>query len=76
MDQFSALRFTLYIPIQRPFQIVRVDIMELLETERGIKYVIVFQDFLTKWPEGKTTGSVACVSFSVEEKVLPVEAHR
>ena len=35
------------IPVQRPFQIFGVDIME---TERGNCYVIVFQDILTKWP--------------------------
>jgi len=38
------------IPVQRPFQILGVDIMELPTTERGNRYVIVFQDFLTKWP--------------------------
>ena len=38
------------IPVQKPFQIMGVDIMELPVTERGNKYVIVFQDFLTKWP--------------------------
>ena len=38
------------IPVQRPFQIFGVDIMELPITERGNRYVIVFQDFLTKWP--------------------------
>ena len=38
------------IPVQKPFQIVGVDIMELPITEKGNKYVIVFQDFLTKWP--------------------------
>ena len=38
------------IPVQRPFQIFGVDIMELPVTERGNRYVIVFQDFLTKWP--------------------------
>ena len=38
------------IPVQKPFQIIGVDIMELPITERGNKYVIVFQDFLTKWP--------------------------
>ena len=27
-----------------------VDIMDLPRTERGNKHVIVFQDFLTKWP--------------------------
>ena len=38
------------IPVERPFQIVGVDVMELPKTERGNKYVIVFQDLATKWP--------------------------
>ena len=38
------------IPVQRAFQIVGVDIMELLKTEAGNRYVVVFQDFLTKFP--------------------------
>ena len=38
------------IPVQRPFQIVGVDVMELPVTRKGNKYVVVFQDFLTKWP--------------------------
>ena len=38
------------IPVQRPLQVVRVDIMELPLTEAGNKYVFVFQDYLTKWP--------------------------
>ena len=38
------------IPVQRPFQVVGVDIMELPLTEAGNKYVLVFQDYLTKWP--------------------------
>ena len=38
------------IPVQRPFQILEVDIMELPVMQQGNQYVIVFQDFLTKWP--------------------------
>ena len=38
------------IPVQRPFQIWGVDVMELPRTAKGNKYVIVMQDFLTKWP--------------------------
>ena len=38
------------IPVSRPFQILGVDIMDLPRTERGNKHVILFQDFLTKWP--------------------------
>ena len=36
------------IPVQRPFQIVGTDIMELPKTTRGNRYVLVFQDYLTK----------------------------
>jgi len=35
------------IPVELPFQIVGVDIME---TANGNRRVIVFQDFFTKWP--------------------------
>ena len=38
------------IPVSRPFQIFGVDVMDLPLTERGHKHVVVFQDFLTKWP--------------------------
>ena len=38
------------IPVQRPFQISGIDIMELPKTSAGNKYVIVLQDFPTKWP--------------------------
>ena len=38
------------IPVQRPFQIFGVNIMELPITKSGNRYVIVFQDFLMKWP--------------------------
>lgn len=38
------------IPVSRPFQILGVNLMELPKTRRGNKYVIVFQDYLTKWP--------------------------
>ena len=38
------------IPVKRPFQIWGIDIMELPKTARRNKYVIVMQDFLTKWP--------------------------
>ncbi len=38
------------IPVQRPFQILGMDIMELPKTESGNKYAIVMQDLFTKWP--------------------------
>ena len=38
------------IPVSRPFQIIGVDVMEMPTTDQGNRYVLVFQDFLTKWP--------------------------
>ena len=38
------------IPVQRPFQILGLDIMDLPATEQGNKHVVVFQDYFTKWP--------------------------
>jgi len=38
------------IPVQRAFQILGVDVMDLPKTEMGNYHVVVFQDFLTKWP--------------------------
>ena len=36
-------------PVQRPFQLVGIDIMDLPKTKDGNKHVLVLQDFLTKW---------------------------
>ncbi len=38
------------IPVKRPFQIVGVDILDLPRTVDGNKHMIVFQDYLSKWP--------------------------
>ena len=38
------------IPVQRLFQVIGLDLMELPVTSQGNRYVVVFQDFLTKWP--------------------------
>ena len=38
------------IPVERVFQIIGVDIMDLPLTANGNRHVVVFQDFLSKWP--------------------------
>ena len=38
------------IPVDCPFQIIGVDIMELPLITNGNRYAIVFQDLFTKWP--------------------------
>ena len=52
------------IPVRRPFQIVGVDIMALPKTTRGNKYVLVLQDFLSKWPSHTVSASSStCENF-------------
>ena len=34
------------IPVQRPFQIVGVDVMDLSCTEQGNRHMVVFQDMI------------------------------
>lgn len=41
---------TSHTRVQRPFQIVGMDLMELPKTNNGNRYVLVFRDFLAKWP--------------------------
>ena len=38
------------IPVEQVFQIIGVDIMDLPPIESGNHHVVVFQDFLSKWP--------------------------
>ena len=61
------------IPVQRPFQIVGLDVMELLKTEQGNRYVIVFQDFMTKWPLVFPTPDQKAIRLAklIAEEVLP-----
>ena len=62
------------IPVKRPFQIFGVDVMGLPKTESGNKHVLVFQDFLTKWPlvfpipDQKTTR----IARILVEEIVPV----
>ena len=37
-------------PVDHPFKIMGVDIMELPLITKGNKYLIAFQDLFTKWP--------------------------
>ena len=39
------------IPVGGPFHRIGVDVLQLPLTEKGNRYVVVFMDYLTKWPE-------------------------
>ena len=62
------------IPVQRPFQIIGLDIMDLPKMESGNKHVVVFQGYLTKWPlvfpvPDLKTVRIACL---FAEEVVPM----
>ena len=38
------------VPVSRSFQIVGADLMELSMMQKGNRYMLVLQDYLTKWP--------------------------
>jgi len=44
-----------HIPVGGPFQRVAVDVLQLPPTVNGNRYVVVFMDYLTKWPEAYAT---------------------
>ena len=62
------------LPVQRRFQIFGVDIMELPITKSGKRYVIVFQDFLMKWPLVFPAPDQKAIRIArlVAEEVLPM----
>ena len=39
------------IPVEGPFECVGMDFEELDKSTAGNRYALVFQDYLTKWPE-------------------------
>ena len=43
------------IPVGGPFHRVGVDVLQLPLTEAGNRYVVIFQDYLTKWVEAFAT---------------------
>ena len=62
------------IPVQRAFQILGVDVLELPKTESGNQYAIVFQDFLTKWPMVYATPDqkAICIACLLCEDIVPM----
>ena len=61
------------IPVQCVFQIFGVDVMDLPRTEAGNKHVVVFQDFLSKWPFVFPVHDqkAVCIARLLAEEVIP-----
>ena len=43
------------IPVDGPFDRVGIDVLKMPKTKHGNAYIVVFVDYLTKWPEAFTT---------------------
>ena len=39
------------IPVGEPFKCIGMDLKEFDVSEKGNRYALVFQEYLTKWPE-------------------------
>ena len=50
-----ARPFLTPIPVNGPFDRVGVDVMKMPKTKGGNGYIVVFMDYLTKWPEAFAT---------------------
>ena len=59
--------------MSQPFEIIGVDIMDLLPTKSGNRHVVVFQDFLTKSPlVYPVTEKASCLARLLAEEVVPM----
>ena len=62
------------IPVEGPFHRMGVDVLQLpLVSSLGNKYVIVFVDYLTKWPEvfPVKNQSAYTIAKMLAEKIIP-----
>ena len=60
------------IPVASPLDRVGVDVVKMPRTKRGNGYIVVFMEYLTKWPEAfaiKDQTSLTLVKLFTEEVV-------
>ena len=62
------------IPVGGPWECVGVDVLHLPRTRSGKNYLVVFQDYLTKWPEAFPTANqdTLTVARLLVERIVPV----
>ena len=62
------------IPVGGPWECVGVDVLHLPRTRSGKNYLVVFQDYLTKWPKAFPTANqdTLTVARLLVERIVPV----
>ena len=62
------------ISVERVFQIIEVDVVELPKAKQRNKYAVVFQDYLLKWPSVFATPDQKVIALAklLMEAVIPV----
>lgn len=60
------------LPVGGPFDRVGVDVLQLPKTRSGKQYVVVFVDYLTKWPEFFATSNQSAYTIAklLVEKIV------
>ena len=61
------------IPVGGPWECMGVDVLKLPQSRSGKTYVVVFQDYLTKWPEAYpvTRQDTLTIAHLLVEKIVP-----
>ena len=61
------------IPVGGPWECVGVDVLKLPQSRSGKTYVVVFQDYLTKWPEAfaVTKQDTLTIARLLIERIVP-----
>ena len=62
------------IPVGGPWECVGVDVLKLPRTRSGKNYLVVFQDYLTKWPEAFPVANQDTITIArlLVERIVPV----
>ena len=58
------------IEVDRPFEVVGVDVLQMPTTRSGKNYIVVFVDHFTKWPEAFATSNQEALTLLVKRVIL------
>ena len=61
------------IPVEGPWKLVGVDVLQMPKTRSGKTYIVVFMDHFTKWPEAFATTNQEAVTIAklLVERIVP-----
>lgn len=62
------------IPVNQPWELVGVDVLQMPKSRSGKNYIVVFVDHFTKWPEAFATTNQEAITIAklLVERIVPV----